>query len=52
MVESESRWVLVIPHPDEPLCRVWAEAESPEEAEAIAERYARTVQDVVEHEAE
>ena len=50
VVESERRWVLVIPHPDEPLCRVWAEAGSPDEAEAIADRYARTVQDVVDRE--
>lgn len=50
VVESDTRWVLVIPHPDEPLCRVWAEAGSPEDAEGVADRYARAVQDVVESE--
>ena len=51
VMEAPGRWALVIPHPDQPLCRIWAEAESAQEAEALADRYAGTVQDVVESEA-
>ncbi|HYO60699.1 MAG TPA: sugar phosphate nucleotidyltransferase [Actinomycetota bacterium] len=40
-------WALVIPYPDEPLCRVWAEAPTRAEAEALAGRYAALVSDVV-----
>ena len=41
-------WALVIPYPDEPLCRIWAEAPTRSEAEALAARYAALVADVVE----
>ena len=51
VVESPTRWALVIPYPDEPLCRVWAEGPGPSEAVEIADRYARAVTDVVEQEA-
>ena len=51
VVESPTRWALVIPYPDEPMCRVWAEGTRPSEAEEIADRYARAVSDVVEQEA-
>ena len=51
VVEAPGRWALVIPYPDQPLCRIWAEAENAQEAEALADRYAGTVQDVVEGEA-
>jgi phosphomannomutase len=33
--------------PDEPLCRVWAEAPTMTEAEALAERWAGVVASVV-----
>jgi mannose-1-phosphate guanylyltransferase/phosphomannomutase len=46
VVEGD-RWALVIPYPDEPLCRVWAEAPTPSEAEALAARYAALVREVV-----
>lgn len=44
-------WALVIPLPDEPLCRVWAEGDSDAEAARIADRYAAIVYDVVQSEA-
>ncbi|MDQ3645891.1 MAG: sugar phosphate nucleotidyltransferase [Actinomycetota bacterium] len=37
-VEAD-RWALVIPYPDQPLCRVWAEAGTAEEAEQLADEY-------------
>jgi len=39
-------WVLVIPHPQEPLVRVWAEAGSPESAEALATEFAGLVEEL------
>jgi mannose-1-phosphate guanylyltransferase/phosphomannomutase len=47
-VLDDGRWALVIPHPDEPLCRIWAEAPSAEEAEALAAEYVRIIESVVE----
>ena len=41
------RWVLVIPAPDEPQCRVWAEGPTMADAEELADRYARIVEEVV-----
>jgi mannose-1-phosphate guanylyltransferase/phosphomannomutase len=32
-------WALVVPHPQEPLVRVWAEAGTEEEAEALADEF-------------
>jgi mannose-1-phosphate guanylyltransferase/phosphomannomutase len=46
-VIQEDRWALVIPHPERPACRVWAEAPSTSEAESLAERYAAMVEEVV-----
>ena len=46
-VVEKDRWALVIPYPDEPLCRVWAEAPTHAEAEALAGRYAAVVAEVV-----
>ena len=37
-------WVLVVPHPQEPLVRVWAEAGSQEGADRLAARYAELVE--------
>jgi mannose-1-phosphate guanylyltransferase/phosphomannomutase len=39
-------WVLVIPHPQEPLVRVWAEAGSPESADALASEFAGLVEEL------
>jgi mannose-1-phosphate guanylyltransferase/phosphomannomutase len=46
-IVEEDRWALVIPYADEPLTRVWAEAPTTAEAEALADRYARLVEDAV-----
>jgi mannose-1-phosphate guanylyltransferase/phosphomannomutase len=46
-VVEDGTWALVIPYPDEPLCRVWAEAPTHAEAEALAGRYAALVAEVV-----
>ena len=48
-VVENDRWALVIPAPDEPLCRIWAEAPTMAEAEALADRYAGVVEDIVAH---
>ena len=42
------RWALVIPHPDEPLCRIWAEGSTVDEAEELAATYVRMIESVVE----
>ncbi len=39
-------WVLVIPHPQEPLVRVWAEAGSPELADGLAAEFAGLVEEL------
>jgi mannose-1-phosphate guanylyltransferase/phosphomannomutase len=39
-------WVLVVPHPQEPLVRVWAEAASAESASALAEEFATLVEEL------
>jgi mannose-1-phosphate guanylyltransferase/phosphomannomutase len=39
-------WILVIPHPQEPLVRVWAEAGSAETAEALASEFASLVEEL------
>jgi mannose-1-phosphate guanylyltransferase/phosphomannomutase len=46
VIEPE-RWALVIPHPEEPLCRVWAEAPSTQEADALADRFVRRIEGIV-----
>jgi phosphomannomutase len=39
-------WALVVPHPTEPVIRVWAEAGSPEDASALAEEFVRLVEEL------
>jgi mannose-1-phosphate guanylyltransferase/phosphomannomutase len=39
-------WVLVVPHPQEPLVRVWAEGGSAESAAALAEEFAALVEEL------
>jgi mannose-1-phosphate guanylyltransferase / phosphomannomutase len=38
------RWALVIPHPDEPSCRIWVEGPSLTDAEEAASAYAKLVE--------
>ena len=42
-VIEPDRWALVVPLPDDPICRVWAEAPSAPEADALAESFAAVV---------
>jgi mannose-1-phosphate guanylyltransferase / phosphomannomutase len=51
-VVSDDGWALVIPLPDEPVCRVWAESSTTAGAEALAERYVALVRAAIEREAE
>ena len=44
-VIEDDGWALVIPLPDEPACRVWAEGPSRERAEEIAARYVALVEE-------
>jgi mannose-1-phosphate guanylyltransferase/phosphomannomutase len=46
-VIGEDGWALVIPLPDEPACRIWAEARSGDAARQLVERYARIVERIV-----
>ena len=46
-VVENDRWALVIPLPDEPACRIWAEGPTTADAEALLERWAGVVEDVV-----
>jgi mannose-1-phosphate guanylyltransferase/phosphomannomutase len=39
-------WALVLPHPQEPVVRVWAEAGSPEAADALAAEFASLVEEL------
>jgi mannose-1-phosphate guanylyltransferase/phosphomannomutase len=39
-------WILVVPHPQEPVVRVWAEAGSRESAEALASEFASLVEEM------
>jgi len=39
-------WAAVAPHPEEPVVRIWAEAGSDEEAEALAREYAALVDEL------
>ena len=39
-------WALVVPHPQEPLVRVWAEADSARRAEALASEFAELVEEL------
>jgi mannose-1-phosphate guanylyltransferase/phosphomannomutase len=44
-VVEATAWALVIPVPDEPVCRVWAEGPTRAESEAVADRYAAIVEE-------
>ena len=45
-VQEDDGWALVIPHPEEPSCRIWAEGSTRAEAEQTADRYAALVYEV------
>jgi mannose-1-phosphate guanylyltransferase/phosphomannomutase len=45
--ETDDAWALVIPLPDEPVCRVWAEGSSEEDAAERAARYVDLVLEAV-----
>ena len=47
-VQTNGGWALVLPAPDQPLTRVWAEGDTSEGAEHLADRYAELVKEVVE----
>jgi mannose-1-phosphate guanylyltransferase / phosphomannomutase len=47
-VIQDDRWALVIPHPDEPLSLIWAEAPTEDESRALAARFVALVERVVE----
>jgi mannose-1-phosphate guanylyltransferase / phosphomannomutase len=51
-IVEDDRWALVIPYPDEPLTRVWAEAATTEDADAHAAHYADIVARVAREAAE
>jgi len=38
-------WALVVPHPQDPVVRVWAEAGSEPEADALADEFAALVEE-------
>ena len=46
-VIQDDRWALVIPHPDEPIARIWAEAPTFDESWELADRFAQLVERVV-----
>jgi mannose-1-phosphate guanylyltransferase/phosphomannomutase len=46
-VLEDDRWALVIPLPDEPLCRVWAEAPTDAAAHELADRYVSIVEEAI-----
>jgi len=39
-------WALVVPHPEEPLVRVWAEAGSTGDAEALAREFTSMIEEL------
>jgi len=45
-VVENDRWALIVPLPDEPACRVWAEAPTIADAETLVDRWADVVGDV------
>jgi mannose-1-phosphate guanylyltransferase/phosphomannomutase len=51
-IETDRSWILVVPFPDEPVCRIWAEAEDPAASEELVERYAALVEQVAAPDAE
>jgi mannose-1-phosphate guanylyltransferase / phosphomannomutase len=48
----DDRWALVVPHPDDPVCRIWAEGPDQANAEELADRFAHLVEEVAQGEFE
>lgn len=46
-IREPEGWALLLPDPDEPLCRVYAEADDPAQAERLAKRYEERVRSLV-----
>ncbi len=47
VLEGDGGWALVLPDPDEPVTHVWAEASSATESRQLAQRYARTIRQIL-----
>jgi len=47
-VQLGNAWVLVLPDPDEPLFRIYAESDSPSSAEELADKYSHIVESLQE----
>ncbi len=47
VVEGDGAWALVLPDPDEPVTHVWAESSSATESRQLAQRYARTIRQIL-----
>ena len=45
-IEMGKEWVLVVPDPDRPICRVYVEADSHEHAQVLVEEYAHEVEEL------
>jgi mannose-1-phosphate guanylyltransferase / phosphomannomutase len=42
----EGEWALVVPHPQEPVVRVWAEAGDEEAAQSLAKEFAALIEEL------
>ena len=47
VLEGDGAWALVLPDPDQPVTHVWAEASSATESRQLAQRYARTIRQIL-----
>ncbi|HVF13080.1 MAG TPA: mannose-1-phosphate guanyltransferase, partial [Acidimicrobiales bacterium] len=47
VLEGDGAWALVLPDPDEPVTHVWAEGSSATESRQLAQRYARTIRQIL-----
>ncbi len=45
-IEMGAEWVLVLPDPDRPLCRVYSEGESQERAQQLLDEYSQVVEEM------
>jgi mannose-1-phosphate guanylyltransferase/phosphomannomutase len=47
VLEGDGAWALVLPDPDEPVTHVWAEGSSATESRQLAQRYARSIRQIL-----
>jgi len=47
VLEGDGAWALVLPDPDQPVTHVWAEGSSATESRQLAQRYARTIRQIL-----